>query len=407
MRAHATPFRGEPAPSWVTQQASWLLIVFLLQVVSACNQAADADPAGIQSSARAERRSLAGVRVEVAVLRTSAASLTINLPGEVEPSRDARLASALGGFIEQVSVANGDAVRRGQVVAMVDGSSHAARQNQAKVELDTAKRELERAVLLGDALPRAQLDHARARHDAARAAYRSAAVATSRSVISAPFAGVVSDVNVEVGEVAPPGMPMMRVLQIDPAKITVSLSDRDVIAVTKGMKAEVTTDARLSMHQGEVGHVGSAADTQTRAFTAEIIVPNPDAVLRPGMIASVRIAAEVAREQIVVAQDWLVTRPNELGVFLEVDGVAKWRPVRVGPVVRDRVVILSGLNAGEALIITGHRDLKDGDALLVSRRGVCCRDGRVDFDSGESEPRAADALPRPRGSAAAKKGTTP
>ena len=103
-------------------------------------------------------------------------------------------------------------------------------------------------------------------------------------------------------------------------------------------------------------------------------------VLMPGMIATVRLQSKVADQRVVIANDWLVTKPDGLGVFVLHDGQARYRTVKLGPIVGNRVVIESGLKVGDELVITGHRELADGDALLVARRGVCCREGRVAFD---------------------------
>lgn len=382
-----------------------------LPIVLWCVLAAGCDRGGAEPGPDGSTKPVASVpsratgvtRVETAVVRPSAAELVIQLPGEIEASRDANLASSLGGFIEKVNVEAGDTVKKGQVLALVDTTSHQVRRNQTKVELDAAKVELERAKKLGDALPGAQLDAAQARHDAARAAYLAADVQVARSVISAPFSGTVASSDAEVGEVASPGMPLIRIVQLDPVKVTVSLSDRDVINVKTGMKASVTTDARIDVIHGEVSHVRPAADLNTRAFTAEIALDNADDSLRPGMIANVQIQTDgQGSKQLVIPQDWLVTKPSQLGVFINDGGVARWRTVEAGAVVRNQVVVLNGLSAGDELVIKGHRELADGDSLIVARKGVCCQEGRVVFD-GMPSPKAA--APRSNGAAAPTNGS--
>jgi membrane fusion protein (multidrug efflux system) len=368
---------------------TWLPIAtLLLSAATACNgvNAQPDDTASASGIASADPASASVTRVETAIVNPSSAAFTLDLPGEVEPHRDAQLAAALGGFVERVSVKSGDVVRKGQVLALIDSASHTARRRMTKVDLDTAKREYDRAKGLGTALPRAQLEAAEARYDGAKAAHQAAGVQASRAVIRAPFSGVVAAVDIEVGEVAAPGAPIIRVVQLQPAKITVSCSDRDVLLVQEGMKASVSTSARAKVFEGEVAHVHPAADTKTRSFIVEIEVPNEDKSLLPGMIASVKISPEATAKQLVIAQDWLVTKPNQLGVFINRGNVAKWSSVEVGPVVSNRVVILKGLAAGDEIVTTGHRELKDGDRLLVARKGVCCKEGRVVFGSQAAAP---------------------
>ncbi|MEM1033143.1 MAG: efflux RND transporter periplasmic adaptor subunit [Myxococcota bacterium] len=377
----------------------WYLALALLGpslLISGCSAPGDAEAkpdAATAGSANADRApQVRGTRVEVAVIQPTRASLDLRLPGEVEAGRDANLSAPLGGFIEKVTVAAGDEVRAGQILALVDTASHGARQAQAQVELDTAKRELERQKKLGRATTKASVDNAQSRYDAARAAMQSAAVSVRRSVIKAPFAGVLASVDAEAGETASPGIPLMRLIQVDPVKVSVSLSDRDVGSVRVGMPTRISLDARGEIMDGTVTLVKPAADTRTRTFVAEVAVENPDRTLLPGMIANVRIAAELDGEDLVIAQDWLVTKPDSLGVFVQRDGAAVWRPVTIGGVVRDRVIVNEGLSVGDELVITGHRDLADGDALIVARKGQCCTNGRVVFE-GDGATRPASAPP--------------
>jgi len=360
-----------------------LLVLVCAPLVAGCQNGAEAAPDEASAKPGKDPKrapKVKATRVEVATVEPTRASLDLRLPGEVEAGRDANLSAPLGGFIEKVTVEVGDEVRKGQILALVDTASHGARQAQAKVELDTAKRELERQKKLGRATPKAQLDAAQSRYDAARAAMQSAAVSVDRSVIKAPFAGVLASVDAEKGETASPGMPLMRLIRLDPIKVSVSLSDRDVTSVKVGMKARISLDARGNLLEGKVKLVKPAADMRTRTFVADIVVPNEDRMLLPGMIANVQLSAELEGEDLVIAQDWLVTKPDALGVFVHDDGKAVWRPVEVGAIVRDRVVIKKGLKRGEELVITGHRDLADGDPLIIARRGACCTEGRVVFE---------------------------
>ncbi len=393
---------GAPATSGRLRAVGVPVLIGLMGLAPMGCKSAEAEPDSSTHAAgsAAKPQAVRATRVEVAVINPSAADLVLVLPGEVEASRDAKLAAPMGGFVERVNVKGGDKVHKGQILAQIDTATHVARRSQAKVALDTAKREFKRAQKLKDTLPGAQLDAAQSQYDAAKAAYRTASVTASRTIISAPFRGVVADVNTEVGEVAPPGVPLIRLVQLEPIKVTVSLSDRDVLSVKEGMKASITTDARGAIVEGTVSHIQPAADLRTRAFIAEIEVDNQDRQLLPGMIASVQLQADVAAKQIVIAQDWLVTRPDELGVFINQADVAKWSPVRVGPIVRNKVVILAGLSTGDELITTGHRELAEGDKLIIARRGACCTDGRIVYPSVGGKPAGPPKASKPAASAA-------
>lgn len=358
----------------------WLL---LLCALWACSEA-NAEPSGeAEPSAESPDRqppSPRAMRVETAVVAPSSTHLTLRLPGEVEGSRDALLAAALGGYVERVLVEEGDDVRAQQPLLRVDAATHGARLAQAQVELDAAERELARAAQLGDAISTQQQEAAQTRVQAAEAAVRLARVQAGRATIRAPFAGVVAEVGVDPGEVAAPGAPVARVIQLDPVHVTLAVSDRDVVALRPGMEAHVFVSASGQPRAGTVRQIKPAADLSTRAFEVTVEVPNADRHLLPGMIAQVEIAVDDGGEAIVLPQYVLVTRLEGNGVFVAEDGVARWRTVEVDSVVHDQAVIRAGIAPGDEVVVTGHRELADGDPLLVARRGQCCREGRVVFD---------------------------
>ena len=380
-----------------------------LGVMLGCGSAeAQKDKPQPEPAAEGEAKSLSGHRVEVVVVEPSGRSLSLTVPGEVQGYRDAFLAAPLGGYIERVNVKEGDRVKTGEVLAHVDRTTHAVRQRRARLELESAKRELARTQTIASSIPRAELDAAQDRVDIAEATLQELRHNSNRALVVAPFAGVVIKVDAKVGEVAPPGAPLIRVVQLTPVNVSVALSDRDMGLAKVGAKATIYLDARSGRFEGTITSVSRAADLKTRSFEALIEVPNKDEVLLPGMIANVNLDSLVTEvptqpsatpskqtkaqsakaltstnesRQLIISQDWLVTRRDGVGVFVEQQGKAQWRPVQLGDVLRKQVVVEKGLSAGDALIIVGHRELVDGDQVLVQRRGRCCTDGRAVFDN--------------------------
>jgi RND family efflux transporter MFP subunit len=146
------------------------------------------------------------------------------------------------------------------------------------------------------------------------------------------------------------------------------------------MAASVRTDAQGGVLQGKLSHIEPAADLKTRSFIVEIEVPNPERKLLPGMIATAELTSSATLQRLVIPQDFLVTGLDAVGVFINEAGVARFRPVGLGQVVRNQVVVEKGLSPGDSIVITGQRDLAAGDKLIVARSGKCCTDGRVVFE---------------------------
>jgi len=99
----------------------------------------------------------------------------------------------------------------------------------------------------------------------------------------------------------------------------------------------------------------------------------------------------------VLPSDVLVTRLGGNGVFVARDGVAVWRPLEIESVVRDQVIVSAGLAEGDEVVVVGHRELQEGDPLLIGRRGRCCTGGRVIYEdaSGARAEATTPSTPTP------------
>lgn len=352
------------------------LLLLPMWVLAACSDAGAETARGAAPDALPEAPA---ARIEAATVQPSDAALVLQLPGEVAGGRDALLAAANGGYVEAVLVKKGDRVTAGQALVRVNARLARAQRDQAAAQAALAEAELARVEALGDMAAKAQLDALRTQVVIAKAQLDMAEVQAARAVVSAPFAGTVADLQAEVGEVVGPGSPIARLVQLDTVKVNISVSDRDVGNLTVGAPVTVSTDAAPAPLAGQISAINPAADLSTRSFLVEALVPNSEQRLLPGMIARVAAEGRAVTGQIVLPQDWLVTRRDGVGVFVVQDGVSRWRPVRTGPLIQDQVVITEGLTEGELVVMTGQRSLADGDAVLITRQGRCCTNGRPTF----------------------------
>ncbi len=361
------------------------LLLALALLGAACNGAAAAEPGTEDAEAAAAARTTPAARatwVEAATIQPSSASLHLVLPGEVEGSRDAWLASSQGGYVEAVDVEVGQDVDKGDLLFRVDRALYQARLAQVQAEIKAARREVDRAKRAGRAIAAFELDQAHDRLVAAQASARVAEIQASRASIRAPFAGSLAAVELEKGEVASPGTPAARLVVLDPVKVSISVADRDVGLLRKGTEVKVSVDALAEPRVGEIARILPAADIDTRTFIVEIEVSNDDKALLPGMIARVEVEQSLEKDALLIPQGFLVTQRDANGVFVVDDGTAHWRPLDLGPLVRDQVVIEGGLEVGDNIVVVGQRALADGDAVILSRQGTCCTGGRPQFTAG-------------------------
>lgn len=278
------------------------------------------------------------------------------------------ISSEGNGNLELQRVEIGQAVKKGEELFHIDTIAIQSELAQAKARLSLAQQELERMEGLrksGVASPQA-LDQAETEELLAQATLRSLEVRLERSIVRAPIDGVISTLHKELGEYVDFGTPLCEIVQTDRLNAVIPVPERDIPRFAKGNEVTIRFDAFPGREfTGAIFRMQPTADLATRTFPVEIELPNPDGLLKPGMTAR----AEMVRERIegAITVPLFAVRPmeNQYFVVLEKDGVAQVRQIIPGKLSGDRVHVVSGLQAGERLIVSGQRDLRDGAPVVV------------------------------------------
>lgn len=308
--------------------------------------------------------------VNVAVVRVGTANLTerLELSGRLEPWTEVRIASELGGLVEQVSFEKGAPVRQGQILARVGSDLHAAALAEADAVLEGAEATYLRARQLVErqAIPTQQAISATSEYEAARARVAQHRLRLERSIIRAPVAGVAVTRDIEPGEVLSFGTVVTTIHELGRLKATVGIPENDIAHFRLGGAAMVRVDAWPDRaFDGRIHFVAPSATGSTRTFPAEIAIANRDGALRPGMIARVSLVRRAFTAAVVVPRDALQERDaGPVAVVLEGDA-ARVRPVVLGAIEGDRVLVEDGLSPGDWLIVSGQRGVVDGQRVKV------------------------------------------
>jgi len=223
---------------------------------------------------------------------------------------------------------------------------------------------------------RAQVEEAEAafrqsisRLSQAQVTVRQAQSLLSEATVHAPASGVVARKFVYVGATVTSSSPIVQLINVDPAVITVPVAERDLSRILVGMPVTVRTDALPGKaFAGRVTAISPVLAAASRTAEVKVDVPNPQRLLRPGMFASVEIL--VARREGVAAVpvDALIDQDNEQIVFVVEGQTARSRPLTTGISDGALVEITSGVRVGEMVIVAGHRTLRDGAQVSVPRR---------------------------------------
>ncbi len=263
-----------------------------------------------------------------------------------------------GNRITKVNVEIGDFVRKGQVLAEMDKATLL----QAKLKLANDSTELARLKTLYEqgGLSRSDYDAVVLAYNVSKTSYDNL---VENTVLRSPINGVVTARNYDKGDMYTMTAPIYVVQQITPVKLLVGISETDYSKVSKGDKVDITVDALPGANfAGKVSRIYPVIDPASHTFTAEVVVPNEDKILRPGMFARVKVTFGIRRS--VVLPDIAVVKLQGSGqrsVYLaQPDGTVKTSVVTLGSHIGNEYEILSGVEEGDLVVTKGQTALRDG-----------------------------------------------
>ena len=352
---------------WSNMPRFLLLALCILIVVLA--GAIDRKSASIASSKEAaEKNGKPAVNAVTLSLQPSTISDRINLPGNIEPWTTLNLLSKLNGTVEEVLVREGQRVKRGDVIARIDDDDYriAVERTEAAYNLAKAEFERDRAIYAKGVIPTATLDTNRTRMETTKADFEDAKLQLSRCLVTSPMDGVMQKVDAKVGLQLAVGDPIAEIIDIERVKAVVGIPESDVTAV-RGLNAIDFTIQALAGRRltGKVHYLASSPETVARIFRLELEVDNKAGDIFPGMFLRADIVKKTLPAAIVVPYYSVISRNNEQYVYVEEDGVAKKRAIRLGVMEKWLVEVVEGLKSGDHLIVEGHRDVEDGQPVKV------------------------------------------
>lgn len=310
---------------------------------------------------------LSAANVKVEKLIPSSLTEFIVANGTTQAIRDVTYSAEVAGKIEHLPVKLGDRIGKGRVLARIDYTTLEAQAEQAKTSFQLAESTYERLASLRDenVISRQRIDEA---HSAMMSAKSSLAIAEAnvkKAVVRASYPGVVGAKLVEKGEFVGPGTPMLMVVDYKTIIVEAQLAETQVAEIDRKAPVEVRIDALDRTYKGKVDTLIPTADQASKTFTLRVKIDNPNYEILIGMSAKVKIAAIEHKDVIVVPQSAVIEEQGARSVFVAKDGKAEKRSVALGPSEDDRVVLLSGVEAGEDLVVVGHRDLEEWQPLSV------------------------------------------
>jgi RND family efflux transporter MFP subunit len=207
----------------------------------------------------------------------------------------------------------------------------------------------------------------RASIQASQATMKLAARTLRDTEIRAPFDGYVERRLVNLGELVKAQMPVMAIVRLDPLKVTAEIPEKMAPWISDGRPVELRVDAyRDRTFTGKVSRISPAVNTATRAFPFEALVPNADAVLKPGTFARVHVESGKVDDVLTLPYAALQYRYGVNRVFVVEKDHLVVRELQVGERLGDRIEVTSGVKAGERVAVTDVDSLNVGALVTVT-----------------------------------------
>lgn len=321
---------------------------------------------GCHARADLQRRPAASETVyEVNAVKTEIpkGALSFEYSGVAVPRQTTEISFQLAGEVERVLVEEGDAVRKGQKLAVIDKSRFLSSYNAAsamKRQADDAYDRLKQVYDKGS-LPEIKWQEVITKQQQAQASTQIAKENLKDCVLTAPSDGIVATKRIEKGTNVTPNITVMEVMQLDTVYIRISVPENEISYLKTGQQGLVTIAAIGSkVFMAEVSQIGVAASPVSKTYEVKLQVKNTDLVIKPGMAAIVKL--EIEQQQHLPVVPLRAVQQDRFGKkFLYIIDEKNRRTIRkdvqLGRFYKNDVYVTQGILGGELVVVDGQHKL--------------------------------------------------
>jgi membrane fusion protein (multidrug efflux system) len=347
----------------------WLIVILIVAFIVNLGGRIKEDKAKLTEAKKAAiKKEVPAVRVITMTLKPGRLEDKINLPAEVVPHENLWVKAEVPGQVVAIPVKEGQMVRKRQVLIRLDDRDLLSQLERIEAGYELAKIEYDRIATLAKKKITAatNLDKIAAQLKDLKAQRKMAMLALSRTRIIAPIGGRLNEIKTEVGDRMVPGKAVAQILQFTKVKVVVGVPESDVSSVFDLDEATVIIEALDKRKvKGRKIFLSRQPRTMARLYDLELMIPNPDGHILPGMFARVELVKAVFEKALTVPLYAVITKGDERFVYVEKDGRAEKRTVELGVLVGWQVQVTAGLKSEERVVVVGHRFLDDGQAVEV------------------------------------------
>ncbi len=331
-----------------------------LQLLTGCRSTVDDQSSGAEQS----------LYVLTEQVKNSTVSRPISISGNIEGSKTVRLGFMVAGKINHIAAREGELVYGHKLLASLDPANYSIAKELADIQVSSAEDEFNRLKAMHERKSVSDADFSKITFglQQARTQQKLQAKNLSDTRLFSPMNGVLLKKLAEEGEIVGVGTPLFVVSDISTVKVNAFIPENELHAIRIGQEARVYISSLGETFTGTVKEVGSVAEATTRAFTVKIELSNPKLLIRPGMIAEIKLSSPKAKEVIgLPAEAVLRDLDNQSYVYVVElsEKKAYKRLVSIGAITDNRIEITSGIKEGETVVVGGQYKLSDGSSVII------------------------------------------
>src|SRR3954468_3266342 len=320
--------------------------------------------------------------VRVTQVKSAGTGQNLSLPGTLQGYVQAPVSARAGGYLRRWTKDIGSRVAKGELLAEIETpeldqqlSQAIAARNQMAASLELARTTVDRweALRKRDAVSQQELEERRSAYVQARATLAGADANVERlrqlesfKRVLAPFSGVITKRNVDIGDLIDSNKPLFLLSQTDPLRVYVNVPQAYAQLVRPGQPAVVTqSEIRGRTFTGQVARTAASIDASNRTMQVEVSLPNKDGALLPGAFVNVELAAAPSGALTVPSNALLFRSQGVLVAKVDNGGTVRLQPVRLGRNFGEAVEVADGLQGSETLVLNPSDSLADGEKVQV------------------------------------------
>ncbi|HLV15185.1 MAG TPA: efflux RND transporter periplasmic adaptor subunit [Xanthomarina sp.] len=323
------------------------------------------------------------------VVKTSQVEANSNSPflsvsGKIQAVNSAELSTRMMGYVNKVHVNVGDKVRKGQLLVSINNADLQAKRAQvnagiteATVAFNNAQKDYNRFqnLFAEQSASQKEMDDKTANFEMAKARLESAKQMKNEinaqfaySNLTAPFSGTVTSKNVEEGNMANPGVPLISIETPGSFEVMAMVPETEISEIKTGTTVDVLVKSINQTLKGKVTEVSTSAKNTGGQYLVKIVLDKTDANILSGMFTTVQFPVErkTKPEMVLIPTEAIITNGQLSGVYtVSQSNTAILRWLRLGRIFGDQVEVLSGLNADEAYIVSAEGKLFNGAKITI------------------------------------------